>query len=123
MFCVSLCELYFLIFILGFEVIVYGSFVYYFEWSMFEFKFVNILVLFWWVLVIMIMVGYGDMYLIILFGKLVGCVCVISGVLMIVLFVFVVVSNFLLYNFYVKVKFKFFFCGKKNMVDNVFKVL
>lgn len=71
----------------------------------------------------MIMVGYGDMFLMILLGKLVGCVCVISGVFMIVLLVFVVVSNFLLYNFYVKVKFKFFLRGKKNMVDNVLKVL
>lgn len=71
----------------------------------------------------MIIVGYGDMYFVMLFGKLVGCICVISGVFMIVLLVFVVVSNFLLYNFYVKVKLKLFFCGKKSMVDNVFKVL
>lgn len=116
-------ELYFLIFILGLEVIVYGSLAYYSERSMPGSKFVNIPVSFWWALVTMTTVGYGDMYPTTLPGKLVGCVCAISGVLMIALPVSVVASNFSLYNSYAKVKLKLPSRGKKNMVDNALKAL
>lgn len=116
-------ELYFLIFILALEVVVYGSLAYYSERKTPETKFINIPVSFWWALVTMTTVGYGDMFPTTLPGKLVGCVCAISGVLMIALPVSVVASNFSLYNSYAKVKLKLPSRGKKNMVDNALKAL
>lgn len=68
--------------------------VYYVENGDEEILFISILDVFWWVLVIMIIVGYGDMYFKIFWGKFVGFGCVLCGVLVIVLFVLVIVFNF-----------------------------
>lgn len=59
-----------------------------------------ILVGLWWVIVIMIIVGYGDMVLKMYVGMFVGVLCVLLGVLIIVFLVFVIVSNFVLFYFY-----------------------
>ena len=116
-------ELYFLIFILGLEVVVYGSLAYYSERNVPETKFTNIPISFWWALVTMTTVGYGDMFPTTLPGKLVGCVCAISGVLMIALPVSVVASNFTFYNSHAKAKLKLPIRGKKNMLGNALKAL
>lgn len=58
----------------------------------------SILDVFWWVVVFMIIVGYGDVYFKGIFGKLVGSFIVIFGLLVIVFLVLVIVMNF--NNFY-----------------------
>lgn len=59
--------------------------------------FFSIFVIVWFVIVLIINVGYGDMILKILMGKLFGVICIIVGVLVIVLFGIVIVMKFCLY--------------------------
>lgn len=61
----------------------------------------NILIGFWWSVIIMIMVGYGDMNFISFLGYVIGSFCVIFGLLMIVFIVLIIVSNFVFYYIYV----------------------
>jgi len=116
-------ELYFLMFILGILVITYGSVAYFAERDEKDTLFTSIPASFWWAVVTMTTVGYGDMYPKTLAGKLVGSVCAISGVLMIALPVSVVASNFSLYNSYAKVKLKLPARQKRSVVDTALKAL
>ena len=116
-------ELNFLIFILGIEVIVYGSIAYYCERNVSKSQFTSIPASFWYALVTMTTVGYGDMTPKTLPGKMLGCVAALSGVLMIALPVSVVASNFSLYNSYAKVKLKLPHRPKKQAVDSALKAL
>lgn len=61
----------------------------------------NILIGFWWSVIIMIMVGYGDMNFISFLGYVIGSFCVIFGLFMIVFIVLIIVSNFVFYYIYV----------------------
>ncbi len=90
----SLHELAMLALFLVIGVILFSSAVYYAESKVESRDFESIPHAFWWAVVTMTTVGYGDITPTTFIGKLVGAMCAISGVLVIALPVPVIVSNF-----------------------------
>ena len=89
----SVSELGMLIFFLILGVIVFSSAIFYCEEGVNK-EFISIPDAFWYSLVTMTTVGYGDKYPVTLPGKIVGSMCALVGVLTIALPVPVIVSNF-----------------------------
>ncbi|XP_069001522.1 A-type voltage-gated potassium channel KCND2-like isoform X1 [Embiotoca jacksoni] len=87
-------ELGFLLFSLTMAIIIFATVMFYAEKGSSGSKFTSIPAAFWYTIVTMTTLGYGDMVPKTIMGKLFGSVCSLSGVLVIALPVPVIVSNF-----------------------------
>ena len=90
----SIGELGLLVFFLSVGVVLFASAIYYAEMSSDDSAFRSIPHSFWWAIVTMTTVGYGDMYPTTLIGKCIGSLCACTGILAIALPVPVIVANF-----------------------------
>lgn len=93
----SLRELLLLLIILIIPVILFSSFLYEFEKDDVDGKFRNIPESFWWAIITMTTVGYGDLVPTTPVGKVIGSICAICGVLIVALPVSVIGNNFSTY--------------------------
>ncbi|GAB6025715.1 hypothetical protein CHUAL_011698 [Chamberlinius hualienensis] len=87
-------ELGFLVFSLAMAIIIFATVMFYAEKNVPGTRFTSIPSAFWYTIVTMTTLGYGDMVPYTIPGKIVGGVCSLSGVLVIALPVPVIVSNF-----------------------------
>ncbi|PAV68540.1 hypothetical protein WR25_02988 [Diploscapter pachys] len=87
-------ELGFLVFSLAMAIIIFATIMYYAEKKVEHTRFTSIPAAFWYTIVTLTTLGYGDMVPSTVMGKIVGGVCSLSGVLVIALPVPVIVSNF-----------------------------
>merc|ERR1711899_435675 len=87
-------ELGFLVFSLAMAIIIFATIMFYCEKNVEGSTFESIPAAFWYTIVTMTTLGYGDMVPYTALGKIIGGICSLSGVLVIALPVPVIVSNF-----------------------------
>lgn len=90
----SVKELMMFVLFLAIGVVIFSGAIFYAEQDIANTHFHSIPGSFWWAVVTMTTVGYGDMYPLGIFGKVVGTLCVICGLLSIAFPVPVIVTNF-----------------------------
>ncbi|XP_028397090.1 potassium voltage-gated channel subfamily A member 2-like [Dendronephthya gigantea] len=90
----SMAELGLLAFFLTVGIVLFSSAIYYAEMDENGEVFRSIPHAFWWAIVTMTTVGYGDMYPVTFAGKIIGSICAFTGILSIALPVPVIVANF-----------------------------
>lgn len=91
----------------GISLVLFLFVIYYFESFEDFMDFNSILVMFWFIIVIMIIVGYGDLVFVMVVGKVFSVFCVVFGVccvLVILLIIIVINFNFFYLKYKVKLK-------------------
>ena len=114
-------ELVLLLLILLIPVVIFSSLVHTLETNLNKEgkKFLSIPETFWWCLITMTSVGYGDMVPETWAGKMVGGVCAICGVLIVALPISVIGSNFSLYYAHVRARLKLPCKDRKILAGNL----
>ena len=116
----SFYELVLLLLILSIPIVIFSSLVHTVETNMNgSEKFISIPATFWWCLITMTSVGYGDMVPETWAGKIVGGICAICGVLIVALPISVIGSNFSLYYAHVRARLKLPSKDRKLLAGNI----
>jgi len=111
-------ELTLLLLILLIPIVIFSSLVYVIETDS-KSKFTSIPATFWWCLITMTSVGYGDMVPETWAGKMIGSMCATCGVLIVALPISVIGSNFSLYYAHVRARLKLPSKDRKILAGNI----
>lgn len=118
----SFYELTLLLLILLIPIVIFSSLVHTIETNLStdtSTKFISIPATFWWCLITMTSVGYGDMVPETWAGKIIGSMCAICGVLIVALPISVIGSNFSLYYAHVRARLKLPSKDRKLLAGNI----